>query len=234
LLAAHGGVYLDLDTVTIAPLTPLRAEAGFFCGTEHVAFPASVRRSRDPLAWAAAFGRTALRDLVRRSSDGVRWFRRIARHYPVAANNAVIGCEPDHPFLHELCDRILRLSPLEAQRRFSLGTVLLQTALAETRTRGIRVHPPDVFYPLGPELSAHWFRRASNARLEEVLSPETRVVHWYASVRTRRIAPRVEPRWVERQGPNQLLSSLLKRALGSEERAPVARFPLGSSAPWPA
>ena len=76
------------------------------------------------------------------------------------------------------------------------------------------MHPPEVFYPLGPELSEHWFRLNTRASLDEVLTSATRVVHWYASVRTRDRAPRVSPEWVTRHARDQLLSALLERALG--------------------
>ncbi|MGC4087199.1 MAG: glycosyltransferase [Polyangiaceae bacterium] len=213
LLLNHGGVYLDLDTVTTQSLTPLREESAFFCGAERLAFPAALSRSRSPSAWAAAYLRSAARDIARRSSHGVRWFERIGHWYPTAANNAVLGAAAQHPFLHELCARMLALSPSESRRRYALGTSLLQHALAENRAK-LSVHPPEVFYPLGPELSEHWFRLDTAATLDDVLAPTTRVVHWYASVRTRRAAPLVEPKWVQRKAQHQLLSALLQRALG--------------------
>lgn len=213
LLLNHGGVYLDLDTVTTQSLTPLRRESAFFCGAERLAFPAALSHSRSPSAWAAALLRTTARDVARRSTHGVRWFERIVHLYPTAANNAVLGATAQHPFLHELCERMLALSASESQRRYALGTSLLQHALAESRAK-LTVHPPEVFYPLGPELSEHWFRLDTKAVLDDVLAPTTRVVHWYASVRTLQAAPRVKPDWVRRQAQHQLLSALLQRALG--------------------
>lgn len=216
LLLNHGGVYLDLDTVTTRSLAPLREESGFFCGEEQLAFPATLQRSQNPLAFAAAFLRTAARDVARRSARGVHWFRHIRHLYPSAANNAVMGAKAGHPFLRELCARMLALSKSSSERRYALGTTLLQHALSDTTLTGLTVHPPEVFYPLGPELSAHWFRLNSRTTLDEVLAPSTRVVHWYASVRTRSLAPLIEPEWVNRQRELQLLSALLLRALGPE------------------
>jgi hypothetical protein len=215
LLLHYGGVYLDLDTVTIQSLAPLRRQSSFFCGEERLAFPARLQRSPEPLAFAAALLRTSVRDLARRSARGLSWFPYIEHLYPTAANNAVLGAEAEHPFLHELCARMLELSPRQSQRRYALGTTLLQHALAETRIAGLGLHPPEVFYPLGPELSSHWFRLRPRAALDDVLTSSTRVVHWYASVRTRELAPRIDPDWVNQHRERQLLSALLLRALDS-------------------
>ncbi len=225
LLKREGGVYLDLDTVTCQSLAPLLEQAGFFCGTERIAFPGRLRQSVNPLAWGAAYLRTTVRDLLRRSADGVRWFQRIEAQFPAAANNAVLGARAEHPVLAEMVERMLALSARAAGRRFALGTGLLQAALASTRDSDVLVHPPRVFYPLGPEISEHWFRRDTRARLDDVLSAETRVVHWYASVRTRRFVPEFEPSWVLRHRGEQLLSELLFRALGPEALGAPATAP---------
>ena len=50
ILYAEGGVYLDIDTVTVRSLRDLCAEAAAFCGEERIVFPASVRRSWVPIA----------------------------------------------------------------------------------------------------------------------------------------------------------------------------------------
>lgn len=219
LLLNRGGTYLDMDTVTVRSLHPERSEATFFCGTERIAFPGTLRGSKNPVRWGMALVRTGVRDLVRRSAHGVSAFRAIERLYPTAANNAVLGATRGHAFLRELGDRMLRLPLREVRRRYALGTALLQRALGETSCRGLTVYPPEVFYPLGPELSEHWFRRESRAQLADVLSPGTRVVHWYASVRTRAVVPHIDPAWLARQGEAQLLSALLRRVLGSRARA---------------
>jgi hypothetical protein len=70
------------------------------------------------------------------------------------------------------------------------------------------VHPPRVFYPLGPEISEHWFRKVSSADLNDVLWPETLLVHWYASVRTKHILPLIDPAYVRQNAKTQLFSAL--------------------------
>lgn len=53
ILYAEGGVYLDMDTITLRSLTPLRGDP-VFCGLERICLPIEVARSR------------ALRELLRR------------------------------------------------------------------------------------------------------------------------------------------------------------------------
>jgi Glycosyltransferase sugar-binding region containing DXD motif len=211
LLSSRGGVYLDMDTLTIASLAPLRTEGGVFFGVEHLAYPGSVYRSRSPGPWLGAFARAAVRDVLRRMPEGYRAFRAIAKLYPSAANNAVIGAAPGHPFLETMTHRMLAMTPAERRVRYALGTSLLQAVAAESWGADVVVHPPAVFYPLGPVISEHWFRERASAKLEDVLEERTRVVHWYASVRTERHVERMDRAWIERHADHQLISALVKR-----------------------
>lgn len=212
LLFDEGGVYQDLDTVTLASLSELRRRSSAFCGVERIAFPQALRHTRDPRPWVAAFLKSAGRDVLRRSRHGIRWFRKIERYYALAANNAILGFEARHPFIGRLFERALALAPSERQRRYALGTGLLQDAVAD-EPRSVSVVAPDVFYPLGPELSEHWFRMDLPVRLADAITRATTVVHWYASVRTRTWVPRLDRAWVERHRSRQLISALVAHAL---------------------
>jgi hypothetical protein len=208
ILQRFGGVYLDLDTLTLGSLEPLRRSADAFCGLERIAFPASLSRNANPKAWAIAYARTVLRDGCRRSRSGWRWFRRVEDFYPLAANNAILGALPGHPLLAELVRRMLAVPAKHRLARYALGTALLQQALADVDAHGVALHDPEVFYPLAPEISEHWFRMDTGARLANVLGPRTRVVHWYASVRAKRHVPRIDPSFVRQNSGRQLLSAL--------------------------
>jgi hypothetical protein len=61
ILAVHGGVYLDLDTITVRSLEPLRRRCGAFCGEERVVWPATVRRSRSLLVHGGGLARAGVR-----------------------------------------------------------------------------------------------------------------------------------------------------------------------------
>lgn len=207
LLHARGGVYLDMDTVTVRSLRPLRT-AGLFCGAEHIAWPSDVVWSGRPDRIAVALARMGTRLLFRELPGGWRTFRRIEAGYPAAVNNAVLGAEARHPLLTELLDRMVTMPRWRRRVRFALGTHLLQQVVAEYRGSDLVVHPPAVFYPLGPEISQHWFRTTRDVDLDAVLLPETRVVHWYASVATRDVTPRIDPAYVRQHASTQPFSAL--------------------------
>ena len=209
ILAAEGGVYLDTDTLTVASLDPLRRAHGAFCGEERVVWPAVVRRSNNVIVKASGLARATVRELCRVLPDGWRRFRSIESHYPAAANNAVLASEPNHPFVRRLLANMLTLPPERRTVRFALGTHLLQDTLAHSREPDLCVLPPPVFYPLGPEISHHWFRtRRSLPSLDTVVAPDTLVVHWYASVRTQQLVPRIDADYVRAHADRQLFSAL--------------------------
>ncbi|MFO7565641.1 MAG: glycosyltransferase [Enhygromyxa sp.] len=208
ILAREGGVYLDLDTITVRSLEPLRRAHGAFCGEEHLVWPASLRRSGSLGIKLQALGRSGLRDLYRRLPDGWRSFRKLEHLYPRAANNAVLGAEPNHPFIRRLIAGMLAVPESRKLVRFALGTHLLQDTLAQGREPDLAVLPPRVFYPLGPEISEHWFRIRQRPRLEKVLGADALIVHWYASVRTKQIVPRIDAAYVREHADRQLFSAL--------------------------
>jgi hypothetical protein len=208
ILAAEGGVYLDMDTITVASFEPLLSGTGAFYGLERIVFPASVRQSRRPGVWTGALTRAGFREACRRRRDGWRLFRRLEGRYPLAANNAVLGGEPGHPFLLDLLDRMVTLPRSRRTVRFSLGTHLLQDAADACTDPTVRALPPETFFPVGPEVSEHWFREDSTARAKDLVLPDTLVVHWYASVRTKAIVPHLNPDYVRGHRASQAFSEL--------------------------
>jgi len=213
LLARDGGVYLDTDTVTLASFDGLSAAAGVFCGEERLVFPAG--RSS---AWSrfrpSALARMAARDVLRRLPNGYRGFRRVEHLYPKAVNNAVLGAEPGHPLVTELLARARRMPAAQRTVRYALGTHLLQEVVADYAGKDLTIVPPEVFFPFGPEISEHWFRESARVELDDVLAPGTLLVHWYASVRTKRHVARIDEGFVRAHAERQLFSALAVRALG--------------------
>jgi len=213
ILAAEGGVYLDMDTITVASFAELSSGAGAFYGLERIVFPSTVRSSRRPDVWAGALTRTGLREACRRRRDGWRLFRRIEGHYPLAANNAVMGGEAGHPFLNDLLRRMVSLPAKQRGVRFALGTHLLQDAADACTDPTVRALAPETFFPVGPEVSEHWFREDSTARAGDLLRPGTLAVHWYASVRTKDIVPHLTPDYVRTHRETQAFSELASEFL---------------------
>src|SRR5262249_25109631 len=148
---------LDLDTVTVRPLDDLCAQAEAFCGEERIVFPGRVRHSRNPAVKSLALVRNGLRDLLALMPGGWGAFPAIERSYRSAANNAVIGSAPRSRFVTRWLERIPELPP-EVQRRYcGIGPHLVQELTPQFSPPDLVVHPPPVFYPLGPVVSRHWF-----------------------------------------------------------------------------
>ena len=181
-LYAEGGVYLDTDTLTLKDLTPLRREAGF-CGLEHILWPREKLTKRSPYFWTVGPALEVWRTVSSALAQGYRLHRRSLRWYSQAANNAVLGFERHHPFLQAALQAIPRLPREDAQKRYRLGTHLLQQTLAE-RANEVTCFAPSYFYPLGPIASRHFFKERTDLDrvLPQVIRPETHVVHWYTSV----------------------------------------------------
>lgn len=209
LLYSEGGVYLDTDTITTRSLTPLRNEHRVFFGEEHVVLPAHIAQSINPLLRINALAKDGLRDVCRRLPKGWRHFRRIASSYALAANNAIFASEPGHPFVGELLDRMVTMPAKRQLVRYALGTHLLQEVANDLRgSDGVYVATPDVFFPLGPEICQHWFKTGTAECLDELVQPTTRVVHWYASVRTKKLVPKINPMFVKEHAADWALCAL--------------------------
>jgi hypothetical protein len=213
LLAEQGGVYLDTDTLTLRSFAPLCAEGGAFCGEERLVFPVHAAYGPFSRVRPSALLRMAARDLARRLPDGHRLFRRIERHYPTAPNNAVLASEPHHPFVAELLTRMATLPRARRRVRYALGTHLLQSAVRAWNGPGLRVLPPEVFYPLAPEISEHYFRLRRYVSAGEVIGETTLLAHWYASVRTERHVARLDANFIRAHATRQLYSALASPVL---------------------
>ena len=208
ILYAHGGIYLDLDTVTVASLLPLTG-VRHFVGSEFIVWPQFVRVSRSPKVWARHLALDLLRKALRRMPDGWQAFRKIEKLYSRHVNNAAMGGEASSSLFSSYLHAMLDLSPERQGQRYALGPKLLQEVVQQHQPDDLTIQEPQVFYPLAPEISEHWFRTVRVVRLNEVLSADTRVAHWYASVRTRPLVAQISPRYVREHRGRQLYSALV-------------------------
>jgi hypothetical protein len=208
ILYLQGGVYLDLDTITTASLLPLLVTPQFV-GSEFIVWPHWVRSSRSPAVWARHLILDLLRKSLRQMPDGWKKFRRIERLYFRGVNNAVMGAEPNSRLLSDYLHAMCGVPPERQAQSYALGPDLLQEVVNRYQQDDLTIAEPQVFYPLPPEISEHWFRIGRDVRLDAVLSPETRVVHWYASVRTRSRVAQISPEYVQEHRQHQLYSALV-------------------------
>lgn len=208
ILYLRGGVYLDLDTVTVAPLLSL-LDTPQFVGSEFIVWPHVVRSSRSPAVWGLHLALDLLRKLLRRMPYGWKLFRQVERFYFLGVNNAVMGAESDSRLFSAYLHAMLAVPRDRQAQAYALGPDLLQDVVDHYRYDDLTIHEPKIFYPLPPEISEHWFRIGRAPRLDAVLSAETRVVHWYASVHTRSRTAQIDPDYVRRNRERQLYSMLV-------------------------
>ncbi|MEY4514874.1 MAG: hypothetical protein RLZZ450_6996, partial [Pseudomonadota bacterium] len=208
LLYSQGGVYLDMDTVTLRPLEPLCRNASAFCGEERIVYPAHVRNSLDPWVRLLALTRSHLRTSCRLLPRGWATFRRLEQLYPLAANPAVLASAPRSTFVTQALTRMLAIPRRKQPLPNVIGPHLLQHLLADPGRGSVVVHPAEAFFPLPPEISCHWFRDGTYQDLAQIVSPDTRVVHWYASGRNKHLTSIIDPTYVRCNAERQLFSKL--------------------------
>jgi Glycosyltransferase sugar-binding region containing DXD motif len=182
-LYREGGIYLDLDTLTVRDLRPLLSEPGF-CGRERILVDAAVHRRGSPLRYLRTVPLDVARWVCSRTERGIGRFARIAALYPAAINGAVLALPPLHPVAREALRRVPDLVPELERRRPVIGPDLLQDLIDGERRSDVTVFGPAHFYPLGPQMAAQIFRLRKSPRdldraLAEAIGPETYVVHWY-------------------------------------------------------
>jgi hypothetical protein len=182
-LYLHGGIYFDIDTLCCKSFAPLFREPAFV-GTEHIVWPHQRRFRRDlyRYLWGPLLGR--LRALTASIPFGDVLYRRTRQLYFEEVNGAILGSRPGHEFLADLLRRTARVPEDQWQVPHVLGTYVLQEAVAAYQGRDLRILPPECFYPLGPVVSRHYFRRQADSRAaaRRILSNETYAIHWYASI----------------------------------------------------
>jgi len=208
ILHRDGGIYLDLDTITTASLLPLLDDAQFV-GSEFIVWPQSVRASRSPVVWARHLGLDVLRKVLRRLPQGWKAFRRVERFYFRGVNNAVMGAEAGASLLRDYLRAMVAVPPEQLAEAYALGPDLLQAVVDRYAEGDLVIQEPRVFYPLPPRISELWFRFDRGVRLDAVLSAETRIVHWYASVRTKSRVALINPDYVRAHRDEQLYSELV-------------------------
>lgn len=210
ILYRQGGVYMDVDTLTVAPLTPL-LNAAQFIGAERIVWPHWVHRSSSPLVWAKHLGLDVVRKALRRAPGGWRAFRLVEGWYVPAVNNAVMGGEAEAPLFAAVLRAMAALPEDETPGPYALGPDLYQALLDKAPMPGLVIHEPACFYPLAPEISEHWFRpcRGVQAALGRIVSPQTKLVHWYGSVRTKPYVAQINPAYIRANSQAQLYSALV-------------------------
>ena len=208
ILYLEGGVYLDMDTVTRAPLVPLLG-ARQFLACERVIWPHFVRGWRTPALWCRSLALDLIRKTMRRAPRGWEMFRWVEGFCYRTVTNAVMGAEANSPLYARYLRAMAAMAPQRRAQLCALGPYLLQDLVDQLLEDELIVAEPEVFCPLPPQISEHWFRISRSVRLSAALRPQTRVVHWYASVRTQPKVAAMDPEYVCKLRERQLYSALV-------------------------
>lgn len=181
ILLREGGVYLDFDILAVRDLRPVLQACRGFCGRERILVPACVHRRRRWTSYLRTSPLDLLRLLCSRATAGIDWWKRIEHLYPAAINGAVLGLEPGHALAREALAAVPALIPALEKRRPAIGPDLLQDLVDGQERTDMTVFDAPAFYPLGPTMAFHYFRRTTKAEAtaRKVVTDETYVVHWY-------------------------------------------------------
>ncbi|MCL2284486.1 MAG: hypothetical protein FWC26_14315 [Fibromonadales bacterium] len=197
ILYKYGGVYLDTDTVFVKPIDDLLRFKGF-CGTETVALPRELFNSINPFTYMACGLRFAWRFFCTYCPSGEQIFRKTEGFFSQSANNAVLASEAENPIIAKAFETIKSMPEKERLKRYRLGTHLLQNITQNKSSEFMEVLPSSYFYPLGPEVCRHYFLNGTAKRLNKMLLPSTRIVHWYNSVEHRFLKEPLNADWVKK------------------------------------
>ena len=210
ILYRDGGIYLDVDTITLGSLQPLLRNQQFI-GLENIVWPYWVKTSRSPLPWARALALDLVRKGLRVTPNGWKLFRLLEPLYFQAVNGAVMGGAQKAPLFKLYLQNMVGLPAALQSQANMLGPDLLQTMLRQQRFDDLKIYEPCVFYPLPPEISQHWFRpcAAATSLLKQALTPQTLVAHWYASVRSKPYVRQITPDFVLKNRDSQLYSAMV-------------------------
>jgi hypothetical protein len=196
LLYKEGGVYLDTDIIAVKPWDDLLKCKGF-CGLEPVTFSQKLFASKNPLFYLFAGIRFLWRFLCVYLPCGEQIFRPTERFFSLCANNAILGSEAKNVFFEKVFAAINEMKEKEQLKSYRLGTHVMQKATGNKSSENMEMFPPAYFYPLGPDISVHLFRKGSAKRLNKILLPQTRIVHWYNSVEKIYLRQQLNKKWVE-------------------------------------
>lgn len=214
ILYRDGGIYLDVDTITISSLSSF-FKFRQFIGVERIVWPYWIKSSRSPLVWGRTLALDIMRKALRLLPEGWRFYRYVEGAYFRGVNGAIMGGAPKAP-LFEIYLRHMVEMPADKQiKPNALGPDLLQELIGNGYVQDLVIHDPEYFYPLAPEISEHWFRPCRNApqAIREALMPQTVIVHWYGSVRTKSYLGKIDPEYIQEHQQSQLYSALVTQVL---------------------
>jgi hypothetical protein len=179
ILLRDGGIYLDCDTLTLRPFTPLLNNQGFI--GEETVFRAdddrvSGRAGLELLPYGALFGMSyGMAYANARWLGDQKWVnqcdRFLRRGWSLRKlNNAVLGAQAGHPFFTAAVQRIPQIDP---GVRFALGPILMNETWDATHGKGMQRLGENAFYFIPPSQTFRFFLGPA-----ATLPSDAYAVHW--------------------------------------------------------
>ncbi len=212
----HGGVYLDADAICLQSFRDL-LHLGGFAGLEPVALPNHVVHGRHPGRWLRAGLALATRDVASRMANPIKAFAAVAPLHWLACNNAILGACATHPLIGQLLHDALALPCEQALKLYELGPRLLERATDNRSTADFKLLPPELLFPLGPEICVAYVQPDPLGRLGKTPHPAAVCAHLYDSVLSRRVGPLDTP-WLTGPGRQTLLGQMVQPWLDELEQ----------------
>lgn len=211
ILYRYGGIYLDTDTITTASLRPLLADGTPFIGAERIVWPPGVKESKSIRVIARHRTLSLIRKIFRHIPKGWKGFRPLEVFFPLGLNNAVIGAPPNDQWLGDCLQEMVNLPDEKKFKRFALGTHLMHRVALDAKN--LKIYNPSVFYPVPPEISEHIFEKTKIVNPYDIIYPETCIVHWYASVRTKERVNLISPSYIHDHKEQDYFSALVAASI---------------------
>lgn len=190
ILYAEGGWYLDFDTLTAGSLHALSQSERAVVGEELVWKDDELRVAQGfglaMVPSSLAFGVSWLLARIGLSDRSVIERSLRALWSKAELNNAVLACEPGHPWFGRLIELACEQDP---SIRFALGPALVNRAWREPgHAPRPRRMAPGAFYQFPPSQTCRYFRGG-------ILPAEALVLHWCSS-NHKKLIPQLGPDWI--------------------------------------
>lgn len=191
-LYIYGGVYIDLDTLTLKPFESYLDTCEGFFGMELGGIGEGFLETRPGarIAYNAHHtkksrkSKTALLKLFKyfcaKKSNGWKFFFRYQKYYLHNVNNAVLGAIAGAEWVNHLINTALSMPLSQSTRRLELGPKLLQREMMNCQSKKIKIFSPEIFYVLPALISQHWFKKNDMGQFENIIK-NSHIIHWYAS-----------------------------------------------------
>ena len=183
-LIRFGGVYIDADTLVLKDLSALNNRTSGYIGKENSIWPILHRANPfHRFIWAPFL--EVYRFFANAFPGGYRLNNTFKYLCGSSENNAIIGITPSHPFLKACFNRITTMPISDIIKPLRLGPYLFQQMIKSCPQSSITIYPEKYFYPYGPLISQHYFRKRKNAEAvrKYMISDETYIIHWGASTK---------------------------------------------------